>query len=161
MRRSTATGLGAEPKIVMTALRIAVGAGTRVEYETFWLIFARWLWVRVCPMSRALTGIYWRDISDRKSAEAALGDSEERFRRVFEQSPLGMVAADLDGRLRQANAALCRMLGYSAEELAGLCYLDIVHKDDREECERQSRAVSTSSGSATCSSKSGSTLMSQ
>jgi hypothetical protein len=32
------------------------------------------------------------------------------------------------------------MLGYSSEELTGLCYLDIVHKDDREECERQSRA---------------------
>jgi PAS domain-containing protein len=53
---------------------------------------------------------------------------EECFRRVFEQSPLGMVTADLDGRLRQANAALSRMLGYSGEELAGLCYLDIVHK---------------------------------
>jgi PAS domain S-box-containing protein len=52
-----------------------------------------------------------------------------------------MVTADLDGRMRQANAALCRMLGYSAEELAGLCYLDIVHGDDREECERQSRAA--------------------
>jgi PAS domain S-box-containing protein len=122
-------------------LRIAVGAGTSVEYETFSPIFAQWLWVRVCPMSGALTGIYWRDISDRKSAEAALGDSEESFRRVFEQSPLGMVTADLDGRLRQANAAFSRMLGYSAEELAGLCYLDIVHKDDREECERKSRAA--------------------
>ena len=57
-------------------LRIAVKAGTRVEYETFSLIFARWLWVRVCPMSGALTGVYWRDISDRKSAEAALGGGE-------------------------------------------------------------------------------------
>jgi PAS domain S-box-containing protein len=52
-----------------------------------------------------------------------------------------MVTADFNGRLRQANAAFFRMLGYSAEELAGLCYLDIVHKDDREECERQSRAA--------------------
>ena len=53
-------------------LRIAVGAGTSVEYEIFSPIFAQWLWVRVCPMSGALTGIYWRDISDRKSAEGAL-----------------------------------------------------------------------------------------
>ena len=86
-------------------------------------------------------GTYWRDISDRKNAETALGDSEERFRRVFEHSPLGIATADPDGRLRQANTALCRMLGYSAEELTGLCYFDIVHKDDREECECQSRAV--------------------
>jgi PAS domain S-box-containing protein len=124
-------------------LRIAVEAGTRVAYETFSPISARWLWVRVCPMSGSLTGVYWRDISDRKSAEAALGGGEEYFRRVFEQSPLGMVTADLNGRLRQTNAALSRMLGYSAEELAGLCYLDIVHKDDRGECERQSRAAVT------------------
>jgi PAS domain S-box-containing protein len=52
-----------------------------------------------------------------------------------------MVTADFDGRLRQANTAFSRMLGYSAEELVGLCYLDIIHKDDREECERQSRAA--------------------
>ena len=45
-------------------LRIAVEAGTTVAYETFSLIFARWLWVRVCPMSGSLTGVYWRDISD-------------------------------------------------------------------------------------------------
>src|SRR5436190_21629543 len=86
-------------------------------------------------------GTYWRDISDQKSAEAALGDSEGIFRRAFEQSPLGIATADPDGRVRQANTALSRMLGYSAEELRGLCYLDIVHKDDRKECERQSRAA--------------------
>ena len=69
------------------------------------------------------------------------GDSEEKFRRAFEQSPLGIATADPDGRVRQANTALSRMLGYSAEELRGLCYFDIVHKDDRKECEHQSRAA--------------------
>ena len=77
-------------------LRGAIEAGSRVEYETFSPILARWLWVRVCPMSDGLTGLYWRDISDRKSAEAALRESEERFRQVFEQSPLGMAIADLE-----------------------------------------------------------------
>jgi len=52
-----------------------------------------------------------------------------------------MATADLEGRFRQANPALSCMLGYSAEELTQLCYLDIVHVDDREECERQSRAA--------------------
>src|SRR5262250_1781892 len=76
-----------------------------------------------------------------KVVKAALGDGGERYRRVFEQSPLGIAVADPDGRLHEANPALSRMLEYSAEELAGLCYLDIVHKDDRDECERQSRAA--------------------
>jgi PAS domain S-box-containing protein len=92
-------------------------------------------------MSEGLTGLYWRDISDQKTAEAALRESEERFRRVFEQSPLGMATADLDGRFREVNPALSRMLGYAPAELTGLFYLDIVHPDDWEECAGQGRAA--------------------
>jgi PAS domain S-box-containing protein len=96
---------------------------------------------QTCPIPGGLTGIYWRDISDRKSTEGALRDSEERSRRVFEQNPLGMATADLDGRFREVNPALCQMLGYTAEQLTRLSYLDIVHPDDREECVRQGRAA--------------------
>ena len=74
------------------------------------------------------------DITDRKTAEAALRESEERFRRVFEQSPLGKVMAGLDFRLRSVNPAFCAMLGYSADELIGRSFLDIVHPDDRDAC---------------------------
>jgi PAS domain-containing protein len=45
-------------------LRAAAGARRRVEYETFSLSIEGWLWVRVCPMSGGLTGLYWRNISD-------------------------------------------------------------------------------------------------
>jgi PAS domain S-box-containing protein len=43
--------------------------------------------------------------------------------------------------LREVNPALCQMLGYTAEELNRLSYLDIVHPDDREECAHQGRAA--------------------
>ncbi|HEX4172681.1 MAG TPA: PAS domain S-box protein [Acetobacteraceae bacterium] len=72
------------------------------------------------------------DITARKLAEAALRESEERFRRVFEQSPLGKAMAGLDLRFRSVNPALCTMLGYSEEELVGRSLLDVVHPDDRE-----------------------------
>jgi PAS domain S-box-containing protein len=62
---------------------------------------------------------------------------------LFEQNPLGMATADRDGRLREVNPALCKMLGYTAEELTRLSYLDIVHPDDREECAHQGRAAAT------------------
>jgi PAS domain S-box-containing protein len=122
-------------------LRGAVEAGSRVEYETFSPLNERWLRVRVCPVSEGLTGLYWRDISDQKTAEEALRQSEERFRRVFQQSPLGMATADLSGRFREVNPALSHMLGYAAEDLTGLSYLDIVHPDDRKKCARRGRAA--------------------
>jgi PAS domain S-box-containing protein len=122
-------------------LRAAAGALRRVEYETFSPIIKGWLWVRVCPMSGGLTGLYCRNISEQKSAEGALRESDERFRRVFDQSPLGMATADLDGRFREVNPALSHMLGYGVEDLTRLSYLDIVHPDDLEECARQGRAA--------------------
>ena len=111
------------PKVIGTAaeklLRRAIVSGSRVDCETFSPIRGLWLCMRVCPISGGLTGIYWRDIPIEKARKAALGDSEERFRRVFEQNPLGIATADPDGRLREVNTALCRMLGYTARGTDG------------------------------------------
>lgn len=74
------------------------------------------------------------DITNHKLTEAALRESEERFRRLFEQSPLGKAMAGLDFRFRAVNPALCEMLGYTPEELIGRSFLDVVHPDDRESC---------------------------
>ena len=52
-----------------------------------------------------------------------------------------MATADLSGRFREVNPALSHMLGYAAEDLTGLSYLDIVHPDDRKECARRGRAT--------------------
>ncbi len=81
------------------------------------------------------------DITSRKLAEAALRESEERFRHVFEQSPLGKAMAGRDFRFRAVNPALCEMLGYTEDELIGRSFLDIVHPDDRENCAAQGRAL--------------------
>ena len=71
-----------------------------------------------------------RDISKRKSAEETLRESEQRFRRVFEEGPLGMAFVDSDLRFAKVNATLCRMVGYSEQELTGLSFADITHPDD-------------------------------
>jgi PAS domain S-box-containing protein len=68
----------------------------------------------------------------KKSAEtgAALEASEQNFRQIFEEAPIGMAVVGLDERFTQANAALCHMVGYSAQELATRSPLDITYPDD-------------------------------
>jgi len=70
---------------------------------------------------RTLTSISIRDISERRRAElelerrvAELHESEERYRSVFEQSPIGIYRTTPDGRILLANPALLRMLGYDS-----------------------------------------------
>ena len=57
-----------------------------------------------------------RDITDRRKAEAALRESEERFKTLFENALLGIYRTTPDGSVLMANPTLCRMLGYSTFE---------------------------------------------
>ncbi|MFQ5952474.1 MAG: PAS domain S-box protein, partial [Candidatus Omnitrophota bacterium] len=67
------------------------------------------------PLFLSATAI---DVTDRKVVEAECGSSEERYRILFESSIDGIAAVDLDTRkFILANPAMCRMTGYSEEEL--------------------------------------------
>src|SRR5882757_9128271 len=62
----------------------------------------------------------------RKRAEAALRASEERYRALFDYAPDGIVIADTESHYLDANTSICRMLGYSHDELVGLHASDVV-----------------------------------
>jgi len=70
-----------------------------------------------------------RNIAERKQAEEALKESEMNFRRIFDQSPVGAAITSPDYHFTGVNEAMCRMLGYSAEEFALLRFTDITHPD--------------------------------
>lgn len=57
------------------------------------------------------------DIEERKRALEELRESEAKFRAMFESSAIGMGMSLIDGNMLAANAALCKISGYSEEEL--------------------------------------------
>ena len=68
---------------------------------------------------------------DRQKAEEALRTSEERWRSLFENVPVGVALIGSHGRYVAANPAFQRMLGYAEAELRSRSPADITHEDDR------------------------------
>jgi PAS domain S-box-containing protein len=71
-----------------------------------------------------------RDATDTLLARAALKDSEEQFRRLFDEAAIGFAIVELDGCFRTANRSLCDLLGYTEKELQRLNFRDLTHPDD-------------------------------
>ena len=71
-----------------------------------------------------------KDITERKRAEEALRQSEERFRSVFHNAFVGMAIVNPEGHVAEANEPFCRFLGYSREELIGRHFTEFTHPED-------------------------------
>ncbi|HEV3450129.1 MAG TPA: EAL domain-containing protein [Acidimicrobiia bacterium] len=71
-----------------------------------------------------------RDVTDRVQAEAALRESEERFRSAFEHAPIGMALADRTGRVFRSNESFAQMLGRRPSDVTGLTIRQFTHPDD-------------------------------
>ncbi|MBO3462698.1 PAS domain S-box protein [Aetokthonos hydrillicola Thurmond2011] len=69
-------------------------------------------------------------LAERKQAELALRESEQRFRRTFEQAAVGMSHVSLNGRFIRINQRFCDIAGYTQAELETLSFQDITHPDD-------------------------------
>jgi len=70
-----------------------------------------------------------RDITERKQADEILRESEERFRKIFEESPFSMAMTGKDMGMIKVNSAFCNMIGYSEDELMGLTFRNFTHPD--------------------------------
>jgi diguanylate cyclase (GGDEF)-like protein/PAS domain S-box-containing protein len=73
-----------------------------------------------------------RDATERLRQEALMRQSEEHFRSMFENAPLGMALISLEGSFIRVNAALCQFLGRSEEALMQLPHEEITFSADVE-----------------------------
>jgi PAS domain S-box-containing protein len=73
-----------------------------------------------------------RDVTERKLVEKALQESEERRVRTEQFSLVMVTHVDLDGRWLKVPPTLCRLLGYTEEELLGDRFHEVTHPDDIE-----------------------------
>ena len=82
-----------------------------------------------------------RDITERRRIEAALQASEGRYRTLFEHAPDGILITDGGNTVLDANASLCRTLGYTRDELIGLHAQDIVVPEELADLEAALAAI--------------------
>jgi PAS domain S-box-containing protein len=70
-----------------------------------------------------------RDITERKRVENTLIESEDRFRKIFEESPFSILMTGKDLGILRANLSFCNMIGYSEEELKLFTFRNFTHPD--------------------------------
>lgn len=99
----------------------------RADGEPFWVEV---LLTATESDGRQLIHATWRDISDRKAADAALQQKEYQYRSIFESINDGIFIHDLStGEVLSVNPATCKMHGYTYEEFIQLSPSDYIHPD--------------------------------
>jgi len=104
----------------------------------------RWFRLMVTPLQEGqLSGVVVMhvNVSERKLAEEALRESEERFRGTFEQAAVGIAHFSTEGRFLRVNDKLCAIFGYDREELLELTSADLTVPEDRAACEEARLAM--------------------
>jgi len=96
---------------------------------------------RIEAAVRERTAALQAEVHERERAQAALRDSEQRFRNILNTVPIGVIYTDLRGNVKQSNPYFCELTGYSEEELQVMKVAQFTHADDRPEDIRLSRAL--------------------
>ena len=99
--------------------------------------------LRRVELDRSYLVTFARDISDRKRTEAALLESEDRYRDLIEHSEDLVCTHDLEGRFLSVNPASARMLGYEVGELIQIPMRELIAPESREQFEGYLERIKT------------------
>jgi PAS domain-containing protein len=125
--RSSAIGLAAATLLISLAEALAEYSGHPLPLYFHgnpigsWIVFAGILLFAVNPILAILEAL--------QRQVAALRESEERFRSLFEQAPIAYNEIDQQGIIRRVNHASCALFGYTADELVGKFVWDFIEPD--------------------------------
>jgi len=149
--------LGREPssligKNIWAEFPESVGQPFRLEYERAFAEgkprqieayspnFDRWFENRIFPYAGGLA-IFMQDVTERRTAEDRLRESEQRHRSLFDRHPDAVYSFDVDGRFVSANPACERLSGYSPDELIGTSFLPLIVPEHRTRALEQFRSA--------------------
>ena len=127
---------------------IANGVNQTVEYSLDVPAGQRWFEGRMAPLPTPPGEVEQiiliaRDVTERKLADLALRESEERFRNTFEQAAVGIGHTSIEGHFLRVNQRFCQITGYNETEMLSLNFKNITHPHDlQEEMHQINRLVS-------------------
>lgn len=81
------------------------------------------------------------DVTDLHRSQQELRASETRFRRLFDDAPIGMATVGLDRRVQQANQQMSTITGHSTDQLQDMPIQSVIHPDDQTDDENAARAL--------------------
>jgi PAS domain S-box-containing protein len=114
-----------------------------VELEKYCPTFEKWFQHKIFPSKEGLS-IFIQDVTAKKNIEIALRESEERYQKLTEISPIGIFRTNAEGYSTYVNPSYCRITGLSPHEAMGNGWLSAVHPDDRKKVEKSWKKSSSS-----------------
>lgn len=115
------------------------GEPRSVEYRSS--VDGRAFWLQLVPLRDEQGNVETAmavslDITERADALVGLAAAETRFRRAFDEAPIGMALLSPEGAFRQVNEMLCSISGFSREELLDGTLVSFAHPTSRPGCRR-------------------------
>lgn len=128
---------------------VCAGESGTMQFEVVGLKGTRkWMETHAVPFAHDKEGqvvhlAFTQEITQRKLTEAAIKESEARFRKLFELNPDPTFITSLEGKFLDVNEAACAVLGYSKEELLNMGPMDIDTQEFREQVPERITALKT------------------
>jgi PAS domain S-box-containing protein len=129
------------PKIIEDLRRTGGSIWSGVHLRKDGTTFPVEVSLKLVQLDRGYLVAVARDVTERKKAENALKESEERYRSLFENANDLIQSVAPDGHLLYVNPAWLKTTGYTLEELQTLTIFDILHPDHKAQCSETFKKV--------------------